>query len=346
MPHSSHKQDLDQISELWRLGRTPIKIGVLKNMLRAYPNAGVAKELYEGFLCGFRLKYSGLRISFISKNLQSANCHKGETLDKLDQEVKAVEEIPGTSTRGRVGSRKQPRRVQRFDIEFETNRLINCSLAPNTIQAYQRALNALAKFRDSFDLDHSFPIPLNHITQFIAYMSCLDMASSTVKCYISAISFYNKINNYEDMSQLFVVRKMIDGMARSKLKRPDSQEVSVWIVGSSLIRNAFVHARSRTGGVNLGLHRIGVKIWWQGYGGMGLKDLESTIKRLMKYEKAPKYLVLHIAGNDLGKTKLGFLRNEIKATLEKVQSYLPNSSIVWSQILPRTNWRHSKVRIA
>ncbi|CAG2224906.1 unnamed protein product [Mytilus edulis] len=134
-----------------------------------------------------------------------------------------IEEIPGTSTRGRVGSRKQPRRVQRFDIESETNRLINCSLAPNTIQAYQRALNALAKFRDSFDLDHSFPIPLNHITQFIAYMSCLDMAPSTVKCYISAISFYNKINNYEDMSQLFVVRKMIDGMARSKLKRPDSR---------------------------------------------------------------------------------------------------------------------------
>ncbi|VDI62385.1 Hypothetical predicted protein [Mytilus galloprovincialis] len=89
MPHSSHKQDLDQISELWRLGRTPIKIGVLKNMLRAYPHAGVAKELYEGFLCGFRLKYSGPRISFISKNLQSANCHKVETLDKLDQEVKA-----------------------------------------------------------------------------------------------------------------------------------------------------------------------------------------------------------------------------------------------------------------
>ncbi|CAG2248065.1 unnamed protein product [Mytilus edulis] len=263
------------------------------------------------------------------------------TVDNTQFVSQTVEEIPGTSTRGRVGSRKQPRRVQRFDIESETNRLINCSLAPNTIQAYQRALNALAKFRDSFDLDHSFPIPLNHITQFIAYMSCLDMAPSTVKCYISAISFYNKINNYEDMSQLFVVRKMIDGMARSKLKRPDSQEVSVWIVGSSLIRNAFVHARSRTGGVNLGLHRIGVKIWWQGYGGMGLKDLESTIKRLMKYEKAPKYLVLHIAGNDLLKTKLGFLRNEIKTTLEKVQSYLPNSSIVWSQILPRTNWRHS-----
>ena len=55
--------------------------------------------------------------------------------------------------------------------------------------------------------------------------------------------------------------------------------MSVWIVGSFLIRNVFVHAKSRTGGVNLGLHGIGVKIWWQGYyGGMGLKDLESTIK--------------------------------------------------------------------
>ncbi|VDI48745.1 Hypothetical predicted protein [Mytilus galloprovincialis] len=103
-----------------------------------------------------------------------------------------------------------PEEFQRFDIESETNRLINCSPAPNTIQAYQRALNALAKFRDSFELDHSFPIPLNHITQFIAYMSCLDMAPST-------------INNYENLSHLFVVRKMIDGMARSKLKRPDSR---------------------------------------------------------------------------------------------------------------------------
>ncbi|CAC5367845.1 unnamed protein product [Mytilus coruscus] len=75
---------------------------------------------------------------------------------------------------------------------------------------------------------------------------------------------------------------------------------------------------------------------------MGLKDLESTIRKLLKYEKPPKYVVLHIAGNDLGETKVGYLRNEIKATLEKVHSYLPNSSIVWSQILPRTHWRYSE----
>ncbi|XP_052092411.1 uncharacterized protein LOC127728859, partial [Mytilus californianus] len=94
------------------------------------------------------------------------------------------------------------------------------------------------------------------------------------------------------------------------------QDVSVWIVGSSLIRNAFVHARSRTGGVHLGLQRIEVNIWWQGYGGMVLKDLESTIKKLLKYEKTPKYVVIHIAGNDLGKTKEGYFRNEIKATYD------------------------------
>ncbi|CAC5421702.1 unnamed protein product [Mytilus coruscus] len=120
------------------------------------------------------------------------------------------------------------------------------------------------------------------------------------------------------------------------------QDLSVWIVGSSLIRNAFVHARNRTGGVHLDLQIMGVRIWWQGYGGMVLKDLKPTIKKLLKYEDPPKYVVIHIAGNDLGKTKVSYLRNEIKNTLKRVQGYLPNTTIIWSQISPRTSWRYSE----
>ena len=82
--------------------------------------------------------------------------------------------------------------------------------------------------------------------------------------------------------------------------------MSVWIVGSSLIRNAFVHARSRTGGVNLGLHRIGVKIWWQGYGGMGLKDLEATIRKLLKYEKPRNMLSFILQAMISGRRKKFF----------------------------------------
>jgi hypothetical protein len=42
----------------------------------------------------------------------------------------------------------------------------------------------------------------------------------------------------------------------------------VWIIGSSIVRNAFVHARKSSVGINLGLSRVGLQLLWQGYGGM------------------------------------------------------------------------------
>ena len=109
-----------------------------------------------------------------------------------------------------------------------------------------------------------------------------------------------------------------------------------------MIRNAFVRARGTHRGINLGLSRIGVKIWWQGYGGMALKDVERTIKVMLEYEDPPTYLVLHVGGNDLGKIKVGFLRNELKNTIRKLSELLPSTKFIWSQILPRLKWRFSK----
>ncbi|XP_071179520.1 uncharacterized protein [Mytilus edulis] len=45
---------------------------------------------------------------------------------------------------------------------------------------------------------------------------------------------------------------------------PAPGHATVWIVGSSIIKHAFGEARGRPGGVNLGLQRMGVNIWWQG----------------------------------------------------------------------------------
>ena len=44
---------------------------------------------------------------------------------------------------------------------------------------------------------------------------------STVNCYISGLSFDNKFNNFEDYTQMFIVRKMIEGIKRSKLHEKD-----------------------------------------------------------------------------------------------------------------------------
>ena len=70
-------------------------------------------------------------------------------------------------------------------------------------------------------MEKLWPIPLDHITQFIAYQSCLGIAPSTVKCYVSALSFYNKLDNCEDFTQHFVVKKMLDGMTRLRARGSD-----------------------------------------------------------------------------------------------------------------------------
>lgn len=122
--------------------------------------------------------------------------------------------------------------------------------------------------------------------------------------------------------------------------------VTVWIVGSSLIRDAFVRARAKTEGINLGLSRIGTKIWWQGYSGLVVKNVEAKIESMLKYETPPNYIVLHVGGNDLGKVKVGVLRNNLKCLFSKLSSRMPSTKFIWSQILPRSEWRFSNNKTA
>ena len=82
-------------------------------------------------------------------------------------------------------------------------------------------------------------------------------------------------------------------------------DTNVWIVGSSIIKDAFVSARSRPGGLN-------VSIWWQGKRGMVVRQIKGQIRLMKKFEDAPQFIILHVAGNDLGYKKVGFLRNNIK----------------------------------
>ena len=74
---------------------------------------------------------------------------------------------------------------------------------------------------------------------------------------------------------------------------------------------------------------------------MVLKDLEVTIKNMMKYEDPPNFLLIHVAGNDVGNTRVGFLRNKLKDVLVKIQRLLPQTKLIWSQMLPRLKWRYS-----
>lgn len=87
---------------------------------------------------------------------------------------------------------------------------------------------------------------------------------------------------------------------------------SVWIVGSSIVRNGFIVAKTRPGGINLGLQaRLGVSIWWQGRGGLDTRMIRRHIRLMMQYED-PEFIMIHVGANDIGTVKLGYLQLLLK----------------------------------
>jgi len=91
--------------------------------------------------------------------------------------------------------------------------------------------------------------------------------------------------------------------------------------------------------VNLGLERHGIRLWWQGRSGLVLMKLKGQIRLMLKFEDPPNFILIHIGGNDLGNIKLGVLRNRLKNFMVWLKDMMPEVTIIWSQILPRTNWR-------
>jgi len=69
--------------------------------------------------------------------------------------------------------------------------------------------------------------------------------------------------------------------------------VKVWVVGSSNVnKNAFIEAKQRPGGVKLSLQRVGVSIWWQGKGGLGIGGIKKFIRALRQVDNLPDYIAL------------------------------------------------------
>jgi len=56
------------------------------------------------------------------------------------------------------------------------------------------------------------------------------------------------------------------------------------VVGSSIVKNAFIRARAILGGLNLGLARVDISIWWQGRGGMVINQVENCICKMLCFE--------------------------------------------------------------
>lgn len=126
-------------------------------------------------------------------------------------------EVPTVGSSGGCITYKYPSRISGFDLGAEIGRLVESSLAANTRDAYQMAILSFETFRVDYGLAQIWPPPIPHVTLFIAFLSLNRKAASTAANYIAAINFRCKFYQNYDISQQFIVKKMLEGMKRSKI---------------------------------------------------------------------------------------------------------------------------------
>ena len=80
------------------------------------------------------------------------------------------------------------------------------AMAPSIHKAYLRALGFFNTFRNITGLDNLWHIPVLHLVEFVVYMNKLKFAHSTILCYISGISYFNKLYDMEDNTTKFIIR--------------------------------------------------------------------------------------------------------------------------------------------
>ena len=76
-------------TNVWTLGKSPINLTELQIMVLNYPDRDIAVTLYEGFLYGFKMHYSGPRTAAAvdSNNLKSVFQHPSLVLEKVQTEI-------------------------------------------------------------------------------------------------------------------------------------------------------------------------------------------------------------------------------------------------------------------
>ena len=93
-------------------------------------------------------------------------------------------------------------------------KLLEASNSDNTWLTYRNGLSSFQKFLQNHGLNNVWPCPITHVVNYVAFMFKQGYSPSTVKAYLSVISYYIKSNGLEDVIQSFIIQKMMRGMFR------------------------------------------------------------------------------------------------------------------------------------
>ncbi|KAJ8304431.1 hypothetical protein KUTeg_018014 [Tegillarca granosa] len=92
---------------------------------------------------------------------------------------------------------------------------------------------------------------------------------------------------------------------------------------------------------HLRLEQQGVHINWMGKRGMKWHNVLTTVSKNIRNFPVPRILILHVGGNDLIDYTTSMLCAKIEYDISILAQWLPNTIIIWSDILPRLYWRGS-----
>jgi hypothetical protein len=70
--------------------------------------------------------------------------------------------------------------------------------------------------------------------------------------------------------------------------------------------------------------------------------MEDYITMWSSHHNPAIIIAVLLVRNDLEHVKVGFLRNRIKNIIRKIKALLPNTRIIWSEILHTNQWRYSQ----
>ena len=109
---------------------------------------------------------------------------------------------------------------------------------------------------------------------------------------------------------------------------------AIWIIGSSLMfwLNDYIQkTRQRIKNTNTIIH---------GRSGGKWNHLHQILTNF--HGQKPKYIIIHLGGNNIGNTPIGKLIYQIKTDLTLLSQQYGSTRIVWSDILPRRYWSEAR----
>jgi len=100
--------------------------------------------------------------------------------------------------------------------------LLEASFAHRTLKAYQTGLSSYLNFLEQSKVAVQWPPNVALMTDFIAHLSLREFSPASARLYVAGIGYNCKILNVKDVTQNFVIKKMLLGFAQMK-HRTDSR---------------------------------------------------------------------------------------------------------------------------